>query len=180
MGNSKSSPAPTAVTPVVPPAPAPETSSSVATPPPPLSVPSPSYVQEQPKPQTQTQPPPAETSQNPGTFEEFHKKCKGMRYWDYCILINDAMLKTSVRHIVKVHCYQNGKIISDIRIECTKIWFFFSKYASSLCYAVPISIPIWCMTCKIKGCVTILISGLGIKGWNLHNFDNLIISCIFA
>ena len=75
MGNSKSSPAPPAVTPVVPPEPPSPVSPSVATPPPPVAVPSPSYTQEQPKPQTQLKP--EETSQNPGTFEEFHKKCKG-------------------------------------------------------------------------------------------------------
>lgn len=78
MGNNTSASAPPPAAPVKPPGPpAPAPASSVATPPPPLSVPSPSYSQdEMPKAQSQPQTPTAEPSTNPGTFEEFHKKCK--------------------------------------------------------------------------------------------------------
>lgn len=76
MGNNTSTSAPPLPAPVKPPEPpTSESATSVSSPPPPLSVPSPSYSQEQtPKPQPKT--PTPEPSSNPGTFEEFHKRCK--------------------------------------------------------------------------------------------------------
>lgn len=77
MGNKPSSPTPSPVATVSPPAPPSEPTSAVAAPPPPLQAPGPTYSQEpQQKPQVQTQTPTPEPSTNPGTFEEFHKKCK--------------------------------------------------------------------------------------------------------